>query len=122
MYDITNAKSFESVQCWYKEIMRYARSEVPILLIGNKTDVRHAREVSTIEGKALAEKLGMGFLETSAKTSIGVDEAFRFITSQVKVDMEVNRFDHIHPSRKVGPSIRICGDREASSTRQCCGM
>lgn len=40
---------------------------VPIVLVGNKTDLHLERKISTEEGKRLAEKWNAAFVETSAK-------------------------------------------------------
>ncbi len=47
-----------------------------MVLVGNKIDLEGQRVVSTEEGKALAMKYGMSFLETSAKERIKVEEVF----------------------------------------------
>lgn len=39
---------------------------LPILLLGNKKDLEHAREVSTEEGTVLASQMGVHFAEVSA--------------------------------------------------------
>ena len=47
-----------------------------IMLIGNKSDLDHRRAVSTTEGEQFAKENGLIFLETSAKTSANVEQAF----------------------------------------------
>jgi GTPase SAR1 family protein len=49
-----------------------------VVLLANKIDLREegTETVSTDEGKTLAERLGLYFIETSAKTGEGVQAAF----------------------------------------------
>jgi len=47
-----------------------------IMLIGNKSDLEHRRQVSKEEGEAFAKEHNLIFLETSAKTASNVEEAF----------------------------------------------
>lgn len=44
--------------------------------MGNKKDLEMSRTVTYAEGKSLANKLGIPFIETSAKTNHNVTEAF----------------------------------------------
>lgn len=54
------------------------------ILVGNKTDKGEAaREVSRKEGEAYARKMGMLFIEASAKTRAGVQEAFGEVVRKV---------------------------------------
>ena len=46
------------------------------MLIGNKADLDSRRQVSTEEGERFAKENGLIFLETSAKTSFNVEQAF----------------------------------------------
>lgn len=54
------------------------------ILIGNKSDWVEKRQVSPEQGRALADELGIRFMETSAKVNEGVEDAFftlaRYIT------------------------------------------
>lgn len=49
---------------------------ISIVLVGNKVDLSDRREVSTQEGKDLADKNKMMFFESSAKTGFNIDEVF----------------------------------------------
>jgi Ras-related protein Rab-11A len=57
--------------------------DVVTILVGNKTDLRHAREVSTAEGQALAEAQGLFFMETSALDSSNVAAAFQTVVKEI---------------------------------------
>lgn len=56
---------------------------VVTILVGNKSDLKDAREVSTSEGKALAEAEGLFFMETSALDSSNVAAAFQTIVKEI---------------------------------------
>jgi len=58
------------------------------LLVGNKSDLTAKRVVSTEQGKEFADSLGIEFLETSAKTSTNVEQAFLTMASQIKARMK----------------------------------
>jgi Ras-related protein Rab-1A len=89
VYDVTNRDSFRNVQNWMGEITRYASENVNRLLIGNKCDVDGKRVVSTEEGKALADSLGLPFMETSAKTSANVEQSFLRMAGEIKARVAV---------------------------------
>ena len=50
-----------------------AYSKMIILLVGNKSDLKFEREVSTVEGQEFADKHNLIFFETSAKTASNVE-------------------------------------------------
>lgn len=56
---------------------------VVTILVGNKSDLRSAREVPTAEGKALAEAQGLFFIETSALDSSNVAAAFKTVVKEI---------------------------------------
>ena len=53
------------------------------MLVGNKTDLRHLRTVSTEEATEFAEKHNLAFIETSALDSTGVDTAFQQLLTEI---------------------------------------
>ncbi|KAM9765887.1 ras-related protein Rab-8B [Menidia menidia] len=76
VYDITNEKSFDNIRNWIRNIEEHASSDVERMVLGNKSDMSDRRQVSRERGEKLAIDYGIKFLETSAKSSINVDEAF----------------------------------------------
>ena len=52
VYDI--AKHLSYVERWLKELRDHADSDIVIMLVGNKSDLRHLRAVPTDEAKAFA--------------------------------------------------------------------
>ena len=58
---------------WLDDMRDNAYSKMIILLVGNKTDLKNEREVSTEEGQEFAEKHNLIFFETSAKTAQNVE-------------------------------------------------
>ena len=54
MYDISKHITYENVVRWLKELRDHADSNIVIMLVGNKSDLRHLRAVPTEEAKAFA--------------------------------------------------------------------
>ena len=54
---------------WLKELRDHTGSNIVIMLVGNKCDLKDHREVSTEEAKEFAESRSLMFYETSAKTA-----------------------------------------------------
>ena len=76
VYDVTSMESFEHVNDWLKEVNRYASEGTSKLLVGNKSDRTADKVVTAEQAKEFADELGIGFLETSAKSAKNVEEAF----------------------------------------------
>ncbi|KAF8071340.1 RABF1 [Scenedesmus sp. PABB004] len=76
VYDVTSAASFQKAQFWIGELQRHASGAVVMVLVGNKTDLADARQVTEDEARALADSHNMLFVEASAKTGAGVCDIF----------------------------------------------
>jgi len=83
VYDISKAATFENVERWLKELRDHAESNIVIMLVGNKSDLRHRRAVSTEDAMAFAQTHSLAFIETSALDSTGVDDAFKQILTEI---------------------------------------
>lgn len=82
IYDITSRKSFESLEFWHKDIREHANSDVIILIIGNKYDLRAQREVSHEEAEAFAHKLNLPHMYTSAFDGYNIELAFNVLIKE----------------------------------------
>jgi len=65
-----------NIEKWLKELRDHADDNIVIMLIGNKSDLKHLRAVKYEEALRFAEMQGISFIETSAYNSQNVDVAF----------------------------------------------
>ncbi|KAF2210687.1 hypothetical protein CERZMDRAFT_113220 [Cercospora zeae-maydis SCOH1-5] len=84
VYDVTDERSFNNIRTWFSNVEQHATEGVNKILIGNKCDWEEKRAVSTEQGQALADELGIPFMEVSAKSNINVDKAFYNLASDIK--------------------------------------
>ncbi|VDM61080.1 unnamed protein product [Angiostrongylus costaricensis] len=116
VYDITDQESFNNVKQWLQEIDRYACENVNKLLVGNKCDLTAKRAVEIQAAKEYADQLGIPFLETSAKSSTNVEQAFLTMASEIKSRMG--------PVQGTGgaPAVRITGSQPVQDKKSggCC--
>ncbi|OQS03284.1 Rab8 family GTPase [Thraustotheca clavata] len=97
VYDVTDDHSFQNVRNWMRQIQQHASPNVNKILIGNKCDVDPSERVVTKQqGEELAAEYGVQFFETSAKSNLNVEEAFRSIAVDVQkrlAECESDRLD-----------------------------
>ena len=77
VYDISKHQTYENVTRWLKELRDHADTNIVIMLVGNKSDLRHLRAVPTEEAKEFASQNGLSFIETSALDASNVELAFQ---------------------------------------------
>ncbi|RUS13715.1 hypothetical protein BC937DRAFT_94884 [Endogone sp. FLAS-F59071] len=83
VYDIAKHVTYENVNRWLKELRDHADSNIVIMLVGNKSDLRHLRAVPTEEAKQFAAENGLSFIETSALDASNVELAFQRILTEI---------------------------------------
>ncbi|MFX1277724.1 MAG: Rab family GTPase [Promethearchaeota archaeon] len=78
VFDLTNTKSFESIQKWYQDIKKQLKQKREIIgfIIGNKNDLIDEKIVHLEQAANLASDLNLSFIETSALTGENVEQAF----------------------------------------------
>ena len=87
VFDLTNRETFEHVKVWLDELSNFiGKSDIPIVIVGNKSDLKDQRAVSYEEGVSLANELSekgtskISYIETSALTGENVDDSFSLIS------------------------------------------
>ena len=66
------------------KVEQHASESISCILIGNKCDLESQRAVSVEDGQELADHFNIKFMETSAKNSQNVEEAFLLMTKEIK--------------------------------------
>ena len=76
IFDLTNSASFEHLPQWIEEVRANVKTEIPLLLVGNKSDLVDQRVVSLEEINNFTSNFNLYYMETSAKTGEGVGDCF----------------------------------------------
>ena len=87
IYDVTRPETFANIKYWLKEFIKNAGQQRPLVLVGNKIDLRNSaentvpREKGEEIAKILTEKLGftVPYYEASAKEGININEIFEHL-------------------------------------------
>nr|KJB24893.1 hypothetical protein B456_004G166400 [Gossypium raimondii] len=115
VYDVTDQESFNNVKQWLNEIDRYASDTVNKLLVGNKCDLIENKVLSYKAAKAFADEVGIPFMETSAKDSMNVEQAFMAMAASIKDRMASQpAMNNARP-----PTVQIQGQPVAQKSGCC---
>ena len=89
VYDISEKRSFDKIKNFYAEkIKDCCKKDIPILLLGNKTDKENERQVTYEEGIALALKENYEFKESSCLQNINVAGSFENLIERWNFDYQ----------------------------------
>ncbi|RMG31058.1 MAG: GTP-binding protein [Methanobacteriota archaeon] len=98
VYDITMRESFDNLARWIEEMKNHSEGNVPIILAGNKVDLRDSTDeyITVQEGKEKAIELAnkfnnsVFFIETSALTGYNIEKAFELLLDKMIEDLKAN--------------------------------
>jgi Ras-related protein Rab-11A len=124
VYDISKHQTYENVTRWLKELRDHADANIVIMLVGNKSDLRHLRAVPTEEAKQFASDNNLSFIETSALDASNVELAFQNILTEIYRIVSSKALDQGEGSgpvlgndRKV---LEISKSADAEQKKGCC--
>uniref|UniRef100_A0A0D6R9W2 Uncharacterized protein n=2 Tax=Araucariaceae TaxID=25664 RepID=A0A0D6R9W2_ARACU len=123
VYDITRHVTFENVERWLKELRDHTEHNIVVMLVGNKSDLRHLRGLSTEDAQTFAEKEGLYFIETSALESTNVENAFKQVLTQIYRVVSKKALDASEDASAVPPqgqTINVKDDVTATKKVGCC--
>ncbi|XP_046713529.1 v-ral simian leukemia viral oncogene homolog Bb (ras related) isoform X1 [Silurus meridionalis] len=86
VFSITEQESFSATSEFREQILRVKAEEdkIPLLLVGNKSDLADKRHVSVTGAREKADEWGVQYVETSAKTRANVDKVFFDLMREVR--------------------------------------
>ncbi|PVU86070.1 hypothetical protein BB559_006681 [Furculomyces boomerangus] len=121
VYDIAKHGTYDNVNRWLKELRDHADSNIVIMLVGNKSDLRHLRAVPTDDAKQFANDNGLFFIETSALDSNNVEQAFHQILTGLIVSNKVIESGNENVQPGSGAQIIVpSADDNTKPANKCC--
>ncbi|GAA5991448.1 hypothetical protein JCM10908_005708 [Rhodotorula pacifica] len=127
VFSLTSHQSFTNCLGWLADLRQWGEEDLLVLLVGNKGDILseggeggERREVEREEAEGWAREEGLaGYVETSAKSGAGVEEAFNTLTRLVHAKQQAalasNRAANAANRRLVVPNISLTGGGKGGS-------
>eukprot|EP01121_Diplochlamys_sp_Union-15-3_P000744 TRINITY_DN1061_c0_g1_i1.p1 TRINITY_DN1061_c0_g1~~TRINITY_DN1061_c0_g1_i1.p1 ORF type:complete len:213 (+),score=36.25 TRINITY_DN1061_c0_g1_i1:51-689(+) len=122
VYDISKKDSFDNIERWLTELRQHADANIVIMLVGNKSDLRHLREVPTERAREFCQENGLSLVETSAKDNSNVDFAFQKLITEIyhetvkKNSLEIGGST---PEHSIGDKIELRPDVKTTEKEGC---
>ena len=122
VFDLTNKESFENVKEWYAELENFIGGrQIPLIIIGNKTDLKDQRVIEYQDGVNLVNELSqkpnikISYIETSALSGENVEDAFtliayHYITKSKEDEENVVKHDLLEELNSVLKERKVIGE------------
>ena len=120
VYDISQEDTFTGLDAWYEMVKDKAPPDAKIIIIGNKSDLEAQRKVSFEAGTNFATKIESLFIETSAKTGLGIEMLTQMIAkSEVDVLNKKERKNQVHTQNNDNTNVNIAHDEKGNQESSC---
>jgi small GTP-binding protein len=83
LFDITKSKSFEGIDKWIIDLKQNTSNNLPILIVGNKSDLSFLRNIDYEEGLHKAISYNCDYFETTCIEDKSVEESFKIIVARI---------------------------------------
>ena len=119
VYDITQKTTFENISKWMTEIKEKSSKDMKVMIIGNKTDLKDERQVTTEEASLKAQDLGAPIMETSALDASNVKEAFYDLMKEMYKEIR-KKLDIVESQAETGKEGVQLDTNEEQKKKSCC--
>merc|ERR1712032_1376268 len=125
LYDVTSRDSYKNLPTWLQDAREQAWKDIPIIAVGNKRDLKEARQVSYLDASRFAQDQDILFCETSAMTGENVQEVFHTLAQRILNKVEEGICDPSDPriGSQGAANLDNVDDKTRSQRPFCrCGM
>jgi len=88
LYDTTSRLSFNHLPDWLQDAREQASSDIDIVVVGNKKDLKEQRQVTHDEASKWANTNEVIYIETSALTGENVEDVFQILGQHIQARMD----------------------------------
>lgn len=123
VFSLTDRQTFEEIATFYNQIQRVKGESfqfVPMMLVGNKSDLLNDRQVSPEEAIQMAKRFDCAYIETSAKTGANVNDAFHGLLKMIMRNgvLGVGLENTIYPNAEDERQAQLQKEKESAQQLQ----
>ena len=116
VYDTTDKNTFDNIDKWLTEIKDKTTSDIKLMIVGNKIDLKEYRDVQNEEALEKAKTLGIPLMETSALDATNDKEAFYDLLKEIYKEMKdkINNPEYKQSNDKKGIDLSTKAEKKKS--------
>lgn len=110
VFDVGSWDSLVNVRHWVSMVREKCGPDIPIILVGNKTDTGY-REVNLETAENVRDEFDLFYIEVSAKTGVNIEETFSVLTEQLMQQRDMCNSSSPSPSTSIASSLPSTSSR-----------